>query len=334
MLDHLAKGLGIKWSWLASDGTGLDETGYAISHDFGGLQGTTAGFLLSLGHTVPLPVAGDEKLTLAFCVPTGLGQEDGLVACPMGFKPLAWAQDLRELDAEELLAEASGFFIWWNKGLGPAVWAQLLRAQLWQNAEWRPAVSDSDHLVQRQIAHSRARIAALGGVCSEDLVAALAEYDQMQMAEGPPQPGGIGYRKGLIYSQIFKSWAIRWPGYAYYIDNGSNAAREHPGFWLSAMALTLDFKVDQPDYFEWPPTCEGPVREVRSGVFARKTGRLRTDIDGATQQAFVVSQRENLLEMLVLTLSSHMDWPYDKFDAWIGTVSCPDLPASPPATKH
>lgn len=330
LLDHLAEKMKFSWRWTATDGTPLDETGYGQTRDTAALEAAMLAFLRNLGRIAQTSIMNDEASAVALCIPMGLGRENGKIACPMGYQPQDWAGELSEMDDAALLTEAKAFFPWWDVGLGGATLETLLRALLWQNAEWRLAMSASDQLTLSQIDHLRLRLQALGHPLPQDLQTALRDLEACQLTEDAPAPEGIGYRKQLIYQQIFKSWSIERPGYAWPVENGDNAAWEHFGFWMGAAALT--FAPDQigPTPFLWPKHAVGTETEIRPGISYRLTAVEHSESGGKLQQAFILSKRDDCSQLLVLTLSSHLDWPYEAFPSWIATVSCPDLPATAP----
>ncbi len=331
LLDHLAEQLKITWGWTATDGTPLDETGFAQTRDFAALQATMAGFLTSLAG-VAQQMAATGTQSQGLCVPLGLGHVAGQIGGPMGLFPATWPDDHMALSEPHQLAAAASFFPWWDAGLTAQTVERLLRAQLWQTAEWRPPVSEQDRRTQAQIAHNRAWLGRLGHPIPADLQQALQEYDHHQTSESPPADNGIGYRKRLIHQQIFSSWSISRPAYAWPVDNGSSAAWEHPGFWLSATSLTIDTTPGTATPFVWPAPYTGPIRDIRPGLSYRLTTPTRDENGQRLQQALIVSPRIGRTELLLVTLSSHLEWPYDRFETWIATVGCPDLPDSvPPA---
>lgn len=323
-LDHLEGQLRLKWIWTATDGSSLDEAGYATTRDFAQLQRTMTGYMTDL-----VAIYADPALPrpAAFCVPFGIGLEVGKIACPLGYKPDSWIEMIADADEPERLAAAAAFFPWWNAGFGAETVESLLRAQLWQNAEWRVPVSDRDRLVHNQILHTSDWLGRLKAPLPADLRAALAEYHRLHNGEDPPDPVGIGYRKRGLYEQIFRSWAITRPAFAWPVDNGDGAAWEHPDFWLGASAITVMRETgEEHQDDDWPGGFTGPTRRVRPGILYRLSRREQEEGGPIVQHAQVISSRPDRKAILILTLSSPLEWPHKAFEAWVNTVVCPDLP--------
>jgi hypothetical protein len=338
LLEALGQALSVTWKWVASNGAALDETGYATTRDFPALQYEISAFLGQICKSTAVTEAGANNMVrgLALCVPSGLGHVPGKVACPLGFSPLRWVLEVMEKDGDELLEEAASFFVWWEKGLTPTTWVQLLRAQLWQNAEWRPARSEADLLVRDQIRHSYAQATALGEKLPEDLDQEYLCYLECQSQSEAPAEDGIGYRKYLVWAQVYPSWAMSLPGYLSATDQDGSLCFEHPSLWLGLSALSIEANAEAETGFSWPDRFGGHLFEIRPGITCRKS--LREESDGMTvQSAMIWSMRPNRHRLLIVTLSSRLDWPFEAFDRWIMTVSCPDLPEDSlalPSTLH
>ncbi len=338
MLDKIAQSLSVTWHRVASNGEMLDETGFATGRDFAALQARMAVFLGQLCKTIAFDADDDSDhlRKVTFCLPQGLGLLPGKVACPLGFAPLKWVSEVQTMEDEDVLDTAAGFFRWWQYGLTQATWAQLLRAQLWQNAEWRPVRSESDRLVLKQIRHSYARATSGGIGLSEDIEQAYVQYLACQSDEGPPTEEGIGYRKYPVWMQLYQSWAISLPGYLAIADGTVDLVFEHQSLWLgvSSFAVTEDDKASS--QFIWPERFNGPLIQISPQLFFRKSDRQYTDGSSA-QGAMICSTRADGHKLLLLTLASHLDSPFDQFDRWIKAVYCPDLPAdtkSQPSNYH
>ncbi|MCU0829096.1 MAG: hypothetical protein MUE52_17305 [Tabrizicola sp.] len=328
LLDQIAAALSVTWQWVASDGTHLDETGYATTRDFAALQSRMADFLLQLCGSVTGPgfQAGDEQ-GISLCTPLGLGHQPGKVSCPLGFKSRDWPAAVVAMDDAARAQEAAGFFVWWHEGLTGATWVQLLRAQLWQNAEWRPAVTENDRLVRDQIRHSYARAVAGKAMIPDELEAAYQQYLTCQSASDPPAEDGIGYRKYPIWAQPFKHWALSLPGYLSSSDQDGTLTFEHPAFWLGLSSLSIAMTAEDAGPFSWPDRFDGPLIEIRPGILCRKSAHDVSD-GTSVQGAMIWTSRGNTHQLLILTLSSGLDWPFDAFDSWIMSVTCPDTTLS------
>lgn len=332
MLDRIARDVQFTWAWTASDGEDLDETGFARSRDYDALQLAMLRFLGSLGRFAQAHYNRTESAP-SFCLPLGLAGEVGNIACPLGFRPLRWGRDLGDLDDGGLRAEAEDFFVWWEPGLTGATWLRFLRAQLWQNALWRPAVTAEDVRVNAQIAHTLARIRTLGAVLPADLAAALEEHDRLKIHSRPPAPTGIGYRKRLLYHQVTAAWRIGLPGYLTLVESADERMWQHPDLLLELSALLVQRKMSAEVPFEWPSSLEGPVRQTSRGLQYKLSARAWSDDGGSHQTAALLSEQTDETRLLILTLSSAEDWPYAEFGAWVDSVVCAES-GSVPSIKH
>lgn len=321
LLDHLAEQLKIVWGWTASDGTPLDETDFGRTRDFAALSSRLAQFLKDLARTTE---GLDGTHGISFCLPLGLGGVPEHVATPLGLAPLSWVSEVLSASDKQLLSLAQSFYPWWQPGLGADTLQSLLSAMLWQNAEWRPP-HDEDDSTHTQITHLRQMLMRLHHALPADLETALAAYDHHRSSDRPPASQGIGYRRRLINERIYQSWSIDRPGYARRVPDGDSAAWEHPGFWLGATSMRISLKPGAPPIYPWSADCPGPDIAIRPGIVARLTARKTDEQGQSLQQAFVVSARENSFQLLLLTLSSHLDWPYDAFPDWVASITCPDL---------
>ncbi|NTT84676.1 hypothetical protein [Tabrizicola fusiformis] len=331
MMEHLDRKLDLGWRWTDSEGYDLDETGYARHKDFAALQGSMADFLRGLSWSVAnMPGAGN-----ALCLPLGLGLTGETYNGPLGPQSPAWCAQIPDLSAADLRDRAAEFFIWWDRGLTPATWEGLLRAQLWMNAPWRPACNAADPLTEQQIDHTVARLVALGHPLPADLAEACAEYAALRKAtDQVPAPRGIGYRKRLVCHFLTASWTLSLPGYLAPKTDENGSGWEHPAFWLGLKIYELPLDSTAGTDISWPASFTSATREIRPGIFSRKSSR-DTHAEGSTQMAVVISQRPGMRHLMLLTLSSHLDWPFDEFDDWIGSITCPDLQPKPaPSALH
>ncbi|MBI1220548.1 MAG: hypothetical protein GC186_18610 [Rhodobacteraceae bacterium] len=322
MLDHMQRELGLDWSWIGSDGTCLDETGYALSRDFSALQGSMAEFLKALSRMVEKSGPDGQAL----CVPLGYLGEGGQIACPLGFQQPDRLRRLCDADEADLHAAASTFFIWWERPLDARQWEQLLRAQLWQVADWRRPVCAADLTVQRRIEHSARMATANDRAVATDLAAALDELRRLQASGEAPAETGIGYRRRLIKHRLYQSWSMSLPGWLVFNSNDGHATFEHDSLWLGTQSMTIALKPGvEVNWSALYGGYAGPSRELRPGVFCRKSAlQLQQDGPGHVQTALVMTAQSGGLELLLLTLSSHLSAPFDAFDSWIATIVAHD----------
>jgi len=135
MLDHLVAKLSLQWDWQPDGAT--DKAGYATQRDFGAVQTVHERFFLSLMQIAQKTEDG-SFIGFAFCTPEGLSFDNGGIRCTLGEQPLDWPARVKAAGAEGQRAAAATFFVWWDAAQDAIFWQALLRAQLWQNANWRP----------------------------------------------------------------------------------------------------------------------------------------------------------------------------------------------------
>ncbi|GAB1479429.1 hypothetical protein MASR2M74_19930 [Paracoccaceae bacterium] len=331
MMEHLDQKLDLGWRWTDSEGYDLDETGYARHKDFAALQGSMTDFLRTLLRSVGnRPGAGN-----ALCLPLGLGLTGETYNGPLGPQSPAWCAQIPDLSAADQRDKAAEFFIWWDRGLTPATWERLLRAQLWMNAPWRSACNAADTLTEQQIDHTVARLAALGHPLPADLAEACAGYAALRKTtDQVPAPRGIGYRKRLVCHFLTASWTLSLPGYLAPKTDKNGSGWEHPALWLGLKIFELPLDSAAGSEISWPASFTSATGEIRPGIFSRKSSR-DTHAEGSTQMAVVISQRPGMRHLMLMTPSSHLDWPFDEFDDWIGSITCPDLQSRPaPSALH
>ncbi len=232
LLDHIAKTHAMSWQWQASDGTQLDETGYATHRDFAVLQTAMTGFMTTLAT-----IAARDIKDGSLCLPMDLqGARPGTIG-PLGPLPDDWGQQVQQADTTTLQTLGAGFFPCWTQPHDPQFWQSLLRAMLWQIAEWRPTLTDRDDRIHRQITHAL-KMAQQTTPLPPDLQRAIQDYTAARLDDGPPAQDGIGYRKNLLHWALYPSWSLRLPGYVSFADNEGSASFDHPGFWLGTRSMT------------------------------------------------------------------------------------------------
>lgn len=319
LMDELSAQLSIPWQWVASDGQPMDETGYATTRDIAALQRAMAMFVQQI-TAIATKYAREGSTNQSLCLPAGLGHADPGVCCPLGPVSADTIAAIAVAEGAELDHAGTAFFLWWDMGLTPRVWQNILRGLLWQQATWRMPMTDHDHTTFRRIKRCRDHMVLRGIAVPDDLALAWQELLTCQTTEDAPAATGIGYLKHPVHQQIYASWAMSMPGYALVAANGDSANYEHPGFWLGTQSLNYTLQ-DASQPIIWLPDFTEPETTPRPGLYCRKTPMRAVDHGGRVQQAMIISPRGSENACLVLTLSSHLDWPFAAFDTWIATVT-------------
>jgi hypothetical protein len=325
LMDDLSAHLSIPWQWTTSDGQPLDDTGFATTRDAAALEQAMAAFLKQIAGIVTQN-SMDGLTTQSLCLPAGLGSADLGLCCPLGPVDAKSMASVASAEGAGLAHAAAAFFPWWDIGLTPRVWQNILRGLLWQQATWRMPVADNDDTTFHRIKRCRDHMVMHGISVPDDLAFAWQELLACRDSEAAPPATGIGYLKRPVYQQLYQSWAMSMPGYASVSAHGEGAAYEHAGFWLGTQSLTIALQ-DPSLPVSWLPDFTEPETSPAPGLRCRKTSLRSADNGGRIQQAMIISPRGNELQCLLLTLSSHLEWPFAAFDTWITTVACPDLAA-------
>ena len=313
-LEAIGARAGLTWSWRGADGP-LDETGYAETRDFAALQTAVRDFALSLCRIVETEGLRPDAL----CVLLGLTAPDEGIACPAGLVPHGWTKAMAQATPEEQDRLAAGFYCWWDKGLTASAWDGLLRAMLWQMAQWRPPVDDWERGIATAVVHGHRQLARLGPV-SADLEEAFAEWQALQTNPAIPRPAGIGFRKRPVRQHLYPGWTLRLPGWLRGDGDGERISFTHDGLTLDVSSLTAT--APDPDApFNWPETAEGPVMDLPTGVQCRKTAITEGEDGTRVQAAWLVRQTGAQWGVLIATLTSTHDWPFEALDGWLGTVT-------------
>ncbi|MGL4319968.1 MAG: hypothetical protein ACRCS3_03825, partial [Paracoccaceae bacterium] len=325
LMDDLSVHLSIPWQWTASDGQPLDETGFATTRDSMALQQAMGAFLRQIAG-IAAHHAADGATSQSLCLPAGLGHHGLGIGCPLGPVSTAAIAAAASAEGDALDRAGAAFFPWWDMGLTPRVWQYMLRGLLWQQASWRMPLTDNDGITFHRIKRCRDHMVMRGIAVPDDLAEAWQELQVCRNSEAAPATTGIGYLKHPVYQQLYQSWAMSMPGFASVSAQGNSAAYEHAGFWLGTQSLTITLQ-DPSQPLAWLPDFSEPETTPRPGLHCRKTPLRATDNGGHVQQAMILSPRGGQNACLILTLSSHLDWPFAAFDTWIASVTCPDLAA-------
>ncbi|MEC7291456.1 MAG: hypothetical protein VXW22_15335, partial [Pseudomonadota bacterium] len=209
MLDHLANELHLSWDWGGVGEMCTDETGYAVSRNIEDLQSEMLRFFQVLMESA----AEHDQNGSSLCIPYGLGQDRDEVSCPLGPRPKDWPASVVSANESELVAEAMGFFPWWNMERDHRFWENMLVGTLWQNAQWRAPVTEEEKNTIVAIAHMNEKLRAFELPLNPKIQLAVDELAQAVQSDEPPGPQGIGYRRGFIDHNPFPGWNISLPGY-------------------------------------------------------------------------------------------------------------------------
>jgi hypothetical protein len=315
LLDALAGACGLTWDWGQQDDHRFDETGYAVTRDFAALQREHASFLRNL-MDASLESGADNG---AFCVPWGLGLEDGELACPLGFKPVSWRLTVTEAKEAGRLKLARDFFPWWEREIDATFFENMLRCLLWQHVQWRPPASADDSRTLLMIEDAASQLKAMAGKVPTDLRAALKELDEAVRSNEPPSATGIGYRRRPVLHDLFDSWHITLPGTLVeeIADDGAAAHYSGPRAALRVSAITVTSNGDRPQ--TWPDTV-AEAGEVNAHGLSRRVAAAERDGKHMSQFAAVLHEEQDHLCILMLTLTVADANDLSLFDSWLDSV--------------
>ncbi len=315
LLDDLADSCGLAWDWGQRADRTFDQTGYALTRDFEALQQEHARFLRNL-MDASLERGDDNG---AFCLPWGLGLEEGGLSCPMGIKPLAWRVDVSESKNAARLSLASEFFPWWDRDIDAQFFENMLRCLLWQHVEWRRPESEQEARKVLMIEDAAARLKTLAGRVPAEMRTALKELDAAVRGDVAPTATGIGYRRRPVLRELFDNWHIMLPGTLTeeIADDGGAAHYAGSNVTLRISAITVSGTADRP--LELPDTVAEAGQVFAHGL-SRRVAAPERDGRHVSQFAVVLHEEQDLLRILMLTLTVANTDDLAMFDTWLDSV--------------
>lgn len=312
LLDHLETELQLAWDWGGAGDMCTDETGYAVSRNFGDLQYEMVRFFeLLMGHAVE-----HNQTHGSFCIPFGLGLDLHALACPLGPRPLDWASQVAEMNGRELAIEAAGFFPWWKKERDHHFWESMLLGTLWQNAEWRTPVTAEERHTVATIAHINEKLRSFDRPLAPKLQTALDEFTVAVKTDAPPNKEGIGYRRGYIAHHPFPGWNVSLPGYLREIEDpeGKAGIYQHGLTVFRISSITAHRKSDAP--FKWPSMLEDVETEIVGDMQWRR-GQPEGDSDSVSQFSLLVHESQDRHELLMLTITTETSEELAVINDWV-----------------
>lgn len=318
LLDHLETDLKIQWIWKSSTGEPLDETGYALHRNFHSLQMSMSEFLTALCRVYQ---NASDDLSLSLCLPLELaGCRNGILT-PKGPQSVEWLRNCPDSIGRNPDNAAKPFFVWWDRHISAATWQSILEALLWQRALWHPTSEPEHELIASQIEYAAAKAVAPDSDLPAPVAQALMEWRNFQdgenWSETPPSSEGMGYRRGLV-TFYFDDWAIKLPGYLR--ATREQTAFEHSALWLGFSMFNVTSESGDTVDFRWPSSFEGPLQMSKSGLHYRQS--VINEDESGSRALGTIFMRPNgaTAKVLLLTLSSHLDWPFDQLASWLATA--------------
>lgn len=234
VLDRMEQELSIRWDWTAEDEG--DESGFAISRDFGALQEEMLTWLGALSRHV----AGMEPAESAFqvvCMPLEerIPRLPSMIATPTGPRTREW---FGEIGRDEPARRTAGtaFFPWWGASRDASFWKGMGDVLGWCELAWVPPRDESERRSMEFVAACYERAAIDSAERSElrDLLGREAGVDA-------PLAGGIGYRRGMCRFPLLGAWTMELPGHFQVeaLNDGGNL-QVHDGrrsVYVSAMTV-------------------------------------------------------------------------------------------------
>ncbi|MEL7109996.1 MAG: hypothetical protein AAGL99_12085 [Pseudomonadota bacterium] len=315
LLDHLESELKLSWDWGGAGEMCSDETGYAVSRNFGDLQYEMVRFFeLLMGHAVE-----HNQSNGSFCIPFGLGLDRNALACPLGPRPTDWPSQVAEMDGRELASEAASFFPWWNRERDRKFWESMLLGTLWQNAQWRTPVTEEERHTGVAIAHMNEKLVSFGTPLAPKLQTALDELAAAIQTDQPPSIDGIGYRRGYIAHHPFPGWNVSLPGYFREIEDpeGKAGIFQHDLTVFRISSITAHRKSDAP--FKWPSMLEDVETELVGNMQWRKV-QPEGDGESFSQFSLLVHESEDRHDLLMLTITTETLKELEVLRDWVSRI--------------
>ena len=316
LLDYLEQDLDLSWDWGKNPDDSGDETEFAFARDFDDLQNRMARFLKLLSGSA----VANQMETGALCVPMGLGQREGKIACPLGFRDFAYLSRIAELEGEELKTAAASWFVWWSKEKSAEFWEHLLRAFLWQDVNWRQPSDSAEAGAMIQIDAIVQRLQSAGGVMPSDLSHAVEEYRLICDEGGFPAPDGIGYRRGFVRQSFFPGWSVAMPGYYRQTTDEDGSTVVFSFADNSARFSSVSADVSPGWEYDWPASfADAPLSHGNGFEWKRSSVDIYDD-GMASQTTVLVATPDRELQMLLITLTA-AEKHLDLVDDWVDQIT-------------
>jgi hypothetical protein len=315
MLDYLASELQMSWDWGGAGNMCADETGYALSRSFEDLQFEMVRFFQLLIETA----ADHNQNGGALCLPYGLGQDRGEISCPLGPRCNDWLTAVTKLRRSELVAEAAGFFPWWNKERDHLFWENMLTGTLWQNAQWRAPVTNEERQTIVAIAHLNEKVRSHDLPLKSHIQEAVDELAKAVQDDEPPGPEGIGYRRGYVDYNPFPGWRISLPGHFRELEDpeGKAGIFQHGTTVFRISSITANRKSDSP--FKWPSLLEIVETETVNDMMWRRE-RSQDHGDSFSQFSLLVHESAERHQVLMLTITTNTSEELQVLEDWVSRI--------------
>jgi len=223
LLERVAQVANLEWRWNDADGEAGDECEYHQTRSFDTVRRHMLGWLRALARGLDGIEAGSA---VHVSLPMGFSPvRPGPICTPLGPVDQEWPRRVTSAGESELEVIGSQFFPWWEPGLDARFWAQYGTAIAWVDVPWHAPSSEDETWASGAALAAFERSRALDPeIVLPDLeIAELRRYHRAEPGEArPPNPAGIGYRRGLMRWQLTGAWSLEAPGYWYdELDDGT-----------------------------------------------------------------------------------------------------------------
>jgi hypothetical protein len=242
LLDELQRAEGLSWDESIEDSQ--DETGFRAARDFGRLQASMAEWLRFLVRHV-IENMSDFNPPILLGMPIGfMPRTTAFAASPMGEWSREWLTEVAAAEGDRLLALASQYFCWWERGVSARNLRSFGLVQCWMDIRWTaPQDATERRLLESALASfdAAARLDPTLEVpaAADELRALLAR----RSALAEPAPTGVGFRRRPMARDLSGNWTVDLPGYfdSALEDDGATQVYSFPGktvrgSWLSLKA--------------------------------------------------------------------------------------------------
>ncbi len=259
VLNRVGRTCGLDWSW-----DGADESGYALTWNYEGLQDKMAELLQ---HMASLFADYGSKgySDLAVNMPAGWARPKGagFVVSPVGPLSQEWWMEVSQADEDRLGQLAEEFYPWWDREEDAAFWRKTGSVLMWCEVPWHPPVDDRE----REVCEAALECFKRAGTMDPSIEVPKAEMNELQellardpdAPAEPPRTAGIGYRRGTMAWPATGEWTVDLPGYFYeqIEEDGSEIVLWFDDRTVRLSSLTVSRKDGQPE----PPREMLPDKE-------------------------------------------------------------------------
>ncbi|WP_395018407.1 hypothetical protein [Dongia sp.] len=213
-MDAVQAKLGLKWDYV---GTSDDQTGYARTRDFSGLQHEMARFFRNRcrqvveGRIRPR-VAGTPAAYLGIPIGAAWEGDGNEILTNFGPRSFEEVEQWSALEGDSLAAAAADFFPWWGQGFEGTFYRGVALELMWRRMRWAKLFERSEGTLIANVLNCLSEAMRHG----HRLPVSLSVISEILTLVGPeapefPHSKGIGYRRRNVPITM-NGWSVSVPG--------------------------------------------------------------------------------------------------------------------------